>query len=175
MKKYLILLLATLLIVSCGPATPVPLSKIQLDTIIVQEGDLPAGFSGAEIRDTVPSIFSGLPATQKAAYQQLKHNGNLAGGITIFLYDSQEDIDSTYDLLAGDMGENATPSSEVGEKATTLSTSVEVQAVTTEMVEVTFARCSAVVHIRMMETHDVNAVITYAKALDTRLEALVCR
>jgi hypothetical protein len=105
MNKYALILLAILLVVSCNTipyvptntprplptstplpsptatiaptTTPVPLSEIQLESIIIQEGDLPAGFSEAQIRDEAPERFRELPEAQNTIYQQLEKNGDV--------------------------------------------------------------------------------------------------
>lgn len=153
--------------------TPVPLSEIKIESIVIEEGDLPAGFSGAQIRDSAPGMFRDLPSAQNTLYQQLQKDGDVAGFITIFLYDSKEDIENAYDLTVSGMTDEAELSSEVGEKATVLFIP-SIRAVGTDIAAVAFVRCSAFVYINM-STRSEDSVIAYAKRLDGRLERLVCR
>jgi len=154
---------------------PVPISEIQLDSIVIQEGDLPAGFSGAQIRDTAPEMFKDLPSAQNTVYQQLEKEGDVAGGITIFLYDSQDNIETAYNLIVGGLLDDAKLSDEVGEKAIISSISITIADITIKSVDMAFVRCGAVVHIRMSGTDDVNSVVAYAKRLDNRLKTLICQ
>ena len=156
-------------------STPLPLSGIDLESIIIEDGDLPAGFSGAQIRDVAPGMFRDLPLAQNTVYQQLEKNGETAGGIAIFLYDSQENVEEAYNLIVDGMTDDAELSNNVGEKATTLSMSMTALGITTKAAEIVFVRCGAVVHIRMTGTSDVDSVVAYAKRLDRRIEILVCR
>jgi len=88
--------------------TPIPLSALKLDQILIQSGDLPAGLSGAQIRDTAPAMFKDVPMADSTIYQQLARNGNSASGVAVFLYEDKSKVDKAYSKILGGMGQ--TPS-----------------------------------------------------------------
>lgn len=164
--------------------TPIPLSEIDLEPILILPGDLPAGFSGAQIRDVLPEMFATLPDSDNQIYQQFERNGRAAGGVAVMLYESSDDIDGAYSLLLEGFGE---PSNEagitverqavpdVGEQAETVTIEGTLLGVTLDSVDLAFIRCSAVVHIRLVGTALLAEASSYARRLDERLAGLVCR
>jgi hypothetical protein len=83
--------------------TPVPLSGIDLEPILIQSGDLPAGYSGAQVRSVLPGMFDGLPETDNSVYQQFEKDGGPAGGIAIALYESLDDQVKAYQIILDGM------------------------------------------------------------------------
>jgi len=153
--------------------TRIPLSDIELEEILIKEGDLPAGYSGAQIRDTAPEMFNDLPRSQNTIYQQLAKGGDQKGGVTIFLYDSQDDLDSAFFKIKTGFSEEK-QLEEVGEEGLITYFSQEILGIKIQFGDLLFVRCNAVVHIRMTDLSSENSLITYAKRLDKRLSELVC-
>jgi len=72
--------------------TPIPLSELNLEDILIKPGDLPAGFSGGQIKDVLPGVFDKLnvPKADQFIFQQLVRNGDLTGGVVLLLFTSLE-------------------------------------------------------------------------------------
>jgi len=165
-------------------ATPIPLSELDLEPLLIQPGDLPAGFSGAQIKDVAPSMFDDLPAAENTIDQRFERGGDTAGGVTVFLYGSTSKIEEAYALLMSieadyvalltdDM--NVQTVTGVGEQAIVSVVSLSMGGFTLESSDLDFVRCSAVVHIRMVGVADIDTIRAYAKRLDKRLEPVVCQ
>lgn len=149
--------------------TPIPIADLDLSPLIIQAGDLPAGFTAAQLRDAAPDMYRDLPVAENTIYQQLAYNDALARGVAIFLYPNSEDRETAYTLIADGMID---PSSiAFGEKAAAFSANIG----GVKMTEVVFIRCIAVVHISFSNLQDLDAVTAYAKRLDERLAPLICQ
>jgi len=153
--------------------TKIPLSDIQLEDILIEDGDLPAGYSGAQIRDTAPEMFDNLPESENTINQQLAKGGEQKGGVTIFLYDSQKDLDSAFFKIKTGFSEEE-QLEEVGENGFIAYFSQDILGIKIQYGDLLFVRCNAVVHIRMTELSSEDSLIAYAKRLDKRLSELVC-
>ena len=160
---------------------PVPVSEIDLDEILIQAGDLPPGFSGGQIRSLAPEGLkcSKTIDAKKTVFQQLAKNGGPNGGVSVFLYDyeDEEKIRWSYAYLSGkltnDVNTKAENISDIGEKARVQ------QLFPWKLVRggmsLVFVRCNAVVCITFGGSTDLDIITSYAKRLDNRLSELVCR
>jgi len=155
-------------------------AEIDLESILIRPGDLPAGYSGAQIREQVPEMFSELPRGDASIYQQLAKNGNSAGGITIFLYSQSAHVSKAYSLIVSGFGASEDNSlfkkvtqslPDIGEKCTVTAMKGK-QPYIQDACDLAFVRSSAVVHIRMSNTAEVD-IASYAKRLDKRLQNLL--
>lgn len=181
-----LLLLAVLTLTSCGsaspdaaqaptiaptalPPTPIALKDIDLEPLLIQNGDLPAGFSGAQIKDEAPAMFDKAPKPVKAIDQRLASKDDNAGGIVALLYETPEDTVKAYDMVVDGMGDKVKALEGVGEKASVMADTLA--AANLSFSEGAFYRCGAVVHIRFVGIEDADAVEAYAKRLDKRLQA----
>ena len=142
----------------------------KLHTLLVQPGDLPAGFSAAQLRDKPPAMFDKLPASSFRLYQQLEYKGGTGGGVTLFMYDSKQDRERAYSLLSEGM-EHPPGREGIGEKACGVAAKLSAIIVSTDLL---FTRCLAVVHVRF-STDDLPSADAYAKRLDRRLQPVVCK
>lgn len=180
--KYLFVFLAALVLAACGgspaptadaptaaPAVPtaIPLEQIDLEPLLVQSGDLPAGTTGAQVRDTAPAMFKDIPAATNTAYQQLATGAKQTGGVAVFLYADAAPRDAAYQAIATGMGSD-TSAPTIGERAA-LSAGGDILPFS----DLLFQRCRAVAHIRMTGS-DAAAIESYAKRLDKRLQAVAC-
>ena len=163
--------------------TPIPLSEIDLESIIIVPGDLPAGFSGAQVRDTPPEMFDDIRNSENMIYQQFEKGGEAAGGVTIFLFNLISERDIAYQRIIdgfGKSGENSEVKTTVedapniGEKAMYMTIEASVLGIVINNEDLAFARCHAVIHIRMGKTANVDYLTAYANRLDKRLTQLVC-
>jgi hypothetical protein len=141
--------------------------------LLIQPGDLPAGYDGAQVRDIAPEMFREIPKAANTIYQQFEKNDHVAGGVTVFLFDSQSDIEKALQIILDGMG-STQDFSGIGEKAKLLSLSTAAQGVKIQIAELVFIRCNAVVHIRMANGVTESDITSYAKRLDNRLKTLVC-
>jgi len=162
--------------------TPIPLSELRLEPLLIQPGDLPAGFSGAQVKDVAPSLFDDLPTAENTIDQRFERGGDTAGGVTVFLYDSTSEIEEAYALIMSIEadssimgGMNVQAVAGVGEQAIVSVLSLSVWGFTLESSDLAFIRCNAVVHIGMVGVVDIDTIKAYAKRLDSRLEPVVCQ
>jgi hypothetical protein len=185
MKTWIILVCMATLLISCGgeqqvvpasapPATAVvapaavALKDIDLEPLLVQSGDLPSGFSGAQIKDAAPPALKDYPQATKAIDQRFQRNNKTAGGVVVLLYDQQSDLDQAT-ALATKASKYSESLSGVGEQAKLF--------LGTDLLPirgVTFVRCQAVVDVSMSGV-DTREITAYVKRLDKRLQAAVCR
>ena len=154
--------------------TLIPLSEIQLEEIVIKDGDLPAGYSGAQIRDIAPAMFDDVPKAQNTYYQQFAKDGDTKGGVTIFLFESQEDNEIAYNQIYDGLSDEAKELDEIGDKGYVYYTSMDVLGSTMQFGDLLFKRCNAVVHVRMTDVSSEDSLLAYAKRLDGRLIEIVC-
>lgn len=161
---------------SIPTATPtlVPLAKLDLESILIQPGDLPAGITGGQIGNTATGIFSSLPPAAQVADEQLATNGSQIGYVDVFLYDSLKDVQTAYGMIVDGFRKEAVTFPGIGEAAQVgvLDTTSLGGLISANLA---FTRCQSVISVLM--TGDVNkdSVGNYAKRLDARLQPLVCR
>lgn len=192
MKKYIWILYILLFLVSCAKPTPIPeptpipsptpilLSEIDLEPIVIQAGDLPAGFTGAQISHYGKNIYGSVNDIK----QELANNNQSAGFIEIYLFGDLEKAEKIFTSKTNSLGKSnvsdisSTTVSEipdVGEKATSASSRISFFGLDTYVIDFVFIRCSAFVNIRFSDTSNTQSVINYAKRLDERLSKLICR
>lgn len=164
--------------------TPIPLSQVNLEPILILPGDLPAGLSGAQVRDSLPEMFGNLPEASNQIYQQFQRQGEAAGGVAATLYESDSDRDVAYTLLLKGFGDTSSGSitkteriavSNVGERAEAVTLQGSMLGIVLDFADLAFVRCGAVVHIRFGGSADLTEIVSYARRLDERLTTLVCR
>ena len=167
MKTWAILGILAALLASCGGTD---LKTVNLEPTLIQDGDLPAGFTGAQVNDILPPMFQTVPAPTKALYQGFQRNGDVAGGVTVLLYDADADRDVTYVASVKGFGGDGRSQTDVGERASILAKDVQ----SFSFVDLVFVRCHAVAHIRFIGTSKPGDATAYARRLDQRLTPLVC-
>jgi hypothetical protein len=162
--------------------TPIPLSAINLEPILILPGDLPAGYSGAQIGEP-PEGYSDIKGYENAIYQQFESNGSSAGGVSIFLYESIDKRDSAYSLITDRFGISSNDSgftvivgqlSGVGEKALYVTMETSISFFSIKVADLAFVRCHALVSIRMIDTLNVDYLSAYSIRLDKRLQSIAC-
>jgi hypothetical protein len=156
------------------PPTPIPLADLDIASILVQPGDLPAGYSGTQVRSDPSAMFEGIHQPVNQIYQQFECNNGSAGGIAFFVYDKQLNADNAYNLILGGMGETTESVPNIGVRARILS--MDLSAIGgAENLELLFFRRNTVIHIRMSDTTNKDYITSYAQKLDERFTPLVCR
>jgi hypothetical protein len=158
-------------------ATPMPaLSALDLEPILVAAGDLPAGYSGAQVRSDAPPMFDELPEAEYEIYQQFEHADSGAGGVTVLLYERAKAVQNAYEFIISGFGAGSVQKVDAGEAGTAVQTAdIYNQLIGEPMVDLAFIRCTAVVHIRMTVQTSISKALAYARRLDRRLQSLVCR
>ena len=161
-------------------ATPTPLpptaTPVPLDEILILPGDLPPGYTGAQIRTEAPGTFPALPSTETVLYQQIQSNGRQIGSVTLFVYQGETDLKKAYSILKGGLGESKSLSG-LGDEATFWNNTTFNITVS----ELVFRHCRALVYVRMTagvvdeSSVDESSVVGYAKRLDKRLQQIVCQ
>jgi hypothetical protein len=148
--------------------TQIMLADLDLESILIQPGDLPAGYTGALISKSLSDLFEGVHQSINQAYQQFEQNGRYAGGVDVAIFSKQTDPNDVYEIVGWSDGKSVP---NLGEKS-----EVEIDAfLLGGVVNLKFIRCSAVVNIQFYNTTDFESVIAYAQRLDERLTPLVCR
>ncbi|MCX6120979.1 MAG: hypothetical protein NTX44_05125 [Ignavibacteriales bacterium] len=154
----------------------------QLESLLIQPGDLPVGFAGGQIRDEVPAMFSELPKPEVSIYQQLAFKGEIAGGIALFICSDNDTAKKSFSIIVSGFGQSEEDDlykrsvesvKTIGEQCA----QVISHALTPELLgvplndngDLAFVRKSIVVHIRMVGTSDSIDLQTYAKRLDQRI------
>jgi hypothetical protein len=164
---------------------PVAAPQPDLESLFVQSGDLPAGIAGQRAEDPMPTNFDNDPPATTIQGLQFARDGRAAGSVTILRYAVVADGTQAFKRLttsvhddAVSAGNTAQRMTNVGEDALTARLSLASSTYGTDyLAVVVFARCHALVDIRMFERPDVTlaTVIAYAKRLDQRLSAVVCQ
>lgn len=149
---------------------------------LVRPGDLPAELSGGLIGESAPAIFRDIPKSDVQVFQQIVSGDRRMGGVGVFLYRQPATRDSAYRVLAKGIGSiGKRPNLEVWEAPVGLGRKgligVVIPASPAVKVSSTllFTRCAAVVHIVLGNDPDASAAVAFAKRLDQRLAATVCR
>ena len=163
----ILIAVVVLLLTACGGASPQSLAALDIEPLLVQDGDLPAGVAGAQVRDTAPGMFSSVPKADKTISVQLANSVKQIGNVTVLLYAQDADRDSAFATVMDGMGEPVDLAGigdrAVGESVPLLST----------VTDVLFIRCHALAHTRMLGV-DMAAATAYMKRLDKRLQSAVC-
>ncbi len=150
-------------------ACSVPLEKLDLEPLLVQSGDLPAGLFPAQVSNS-PSLADGLPAPDNQIYQEFSDISGSAGGVTVFLYEDLDKANSSFDIIQAGM-DGFVPSSGLWERAAAspgLGSGIAA-------IDFVFLKCHAVVYFLFENTANLDGAEAYATRLSERLEPLVCK
>ncbi len=158
---------------------PRSLADIDLEPLLIQSGDLPAGLTGAQVLDTPPPAYETLkvPKADKLIFQRLQRNGQPAGYIVVTVYESTAARDDAYTRVTDDVrkaaehgGGKPQETNDAGEHAVIVKEAPPLSGAKTM-----FVRCRAVADILMTgDLVDEAAVLAYARRLDKRLQQAVC-
>ncbi|OGO33242.1 MAG: hypothetical protein A2Z16_00735 [Chloroflexi bacterium RBG_16_54_18] len=178
MNKILAIILA-LLIAACTQATAslevteIPLADLDLEPLLLEDGDLPADFKGSTIRHTIEEApFSELPPAAQAIVQEIDgYNQDTSNFVYVLLYEDFDDLQEAFEQLVTKsfkFNEEAEPIDGIGEQAQFEKDEFAFHYIPYE--KVAFTRCNALVYIET-STDSLN----YARRLDARLKETVCR
>jgi len=151
------------------------------ETLLFQPGDLPAEIAGHATDDPAPPDFEDNPPASQIIGRHFERAGRGAGMVSVLLYASTADLDRAYRRLTNSVRAAASQTAQsepgLGDKAVTARLSLPSSTYGTGQVAVVvFARCRALVDLRMNEWMGMtlDTVIAYAQLLDRRLSPIVC-
>jgi hypothetical protein len=148
--------------------TAVSLADVDLESLVLQSGDLPSGIQRGQVRAAVPNAFKGVPAAEQTFNQILERTGSSTGNVTILLYRETNKRDTAYGVMVKGAGSRAQPSNGVGEQAIIFPGTRDLP-----VSSVSFVRCHAAVDITLGDV-SAETLMNYAKWLDSRLQEVVC-
>ena len=156
--------------------TLIPISQVNLESLLVEDGDLP--------EDLVPDIITNENAVgsadelnrAEAVYTQyfLLNEGE-GGGVSVFVFESLDDVQAAFGKVSSFMD---TPSAYylVGEQARIENFLIPLMpdVPPIEGSRLIFSRCHALAVIQFPRAEDLGAMERYGQLLDGRLQTLVC-
>lgn len=155
------------------------LTSLDLEPLLIQSGDLPAGLSSGQITsytgnqiDELWSSDIGVPKPLSITAQDI--NGlDASGSVMVMLFGDNSAIDGMTNLVSNNGGDPI----EVGDKGFGSARTVDTifDDIKQDVTSVIFARCKAVVLIRVNDYYGLSGMASYARRLDKRLASLVCR
>lgn len=90
-------------------------------------------------------------------------------GVTTWLYGSRDTLKQGFLAVVTQMGEQAMPLGGIGDDAKVVTVSGS-----RDFLELSFVRCAALVHVRMVGYSNIDDIVVYAERLDARLRTVVC-
>jgi len=167
-------------------ATLIPFSALQLDELIIQPNDLPAGVSGAQISHHEKcDSAAGNKCAEYYINQDLAFEDNQHGQVEIWIYEERQYVSARYnvqlDIFKAECEKaekqcypgDPKPIPDLGESARMIDVYNFIGA---DSFSIVFTRCNAVVLVNIRGVaNDPDGVITYAQRLDERLTSIVCR
>ncbi len=176
MRKLGILLLFGL--ASCAPqiivvtSTPepgptiIPVSDLNLESLLIQVGDLPIGFEGGQISNSIQGLNL---ETEYFVKQQIGHDALEVGDVSLFVYSNSEIAAAKADSL---FPHDSKPIGGVGERAALLEGFIFVGDDFVQNYQLAFLRCNAIALINLI---DKDGAYNYALRLDERLKPILCQ
>lgn len=150
-------------------STPVSIADIDLEPLLLQDGDLPPhlvpDFVSRELTSqwmTLEDLQADNFINQEFYNTDRKSSG---GAVIIYLYENIKEADRAYEQIAPAIDWFPTEVDDVGEKA-------KMQHDTPQH-HLIFKRCGAFVYIWMIDVREYD-IVTYAQRLDGRLSAVIC-
>jgi hypothetical protein len=150
------------------------LAQLDVTSLIIAEGDLPAMFRAGDVFTTVPPALplGGIERPQRFAGQFVQRDDpRQILNVIILFYNNRDSVDGVYDTV--EQGKHEVLD-QIGERASWREMDRTIQ-----FRQLTFTRCQAVVLMLMSGRTDdefvpKEVVLQYAQRLDQRLQAAVC-
>lgn len=162
-------------------ATSIPLSKINLDNILLVGGDLPEGFIAKPLgRYTNNPILVDISGQEQMVIQEFSKTNEGIGLVSVYLFEEIVKRNQAYDIAISKLDE---PSSigrtiksdinDIGEEGLLYFDYVIGNITISKII---FVRCHAFVFLtRSMDDENSSVLRAYAKKLDERLTNLICQ
>jgi hypothetical protein len=162
---------------SAAPTATTPrLSDVNLENLIILEGDLAADCVASVAASAPDGDVPDLETAANAIYYEIQCVGDTRGGhVAVYLFDEPSQSRAAYEALHEEMAQpEDTPG--VGDEAATSSLTIRLirEPITIIGGEVMFRRCRSVVVVRMWSTRSDVPILEYAQALDTRVAEVSC-
>jgi len=145
-----------------------------LEPVLIQENDLPQGYSAGSTTQKVPTYYQKLflPDAEYFIRQQIQKDESAAGQVDVFYFVSGETAKLAFDDVKSDM-QRANELSGVGEEAA-IEITLEGQGAVQDFVGIIFTQCHVTVRVSILGTTDDQAAISYVENLSERLKPYVC-
>lgn len=156
MRKRLFLFV--FLLVACGTGLVTP----KLEPLLIQDGDLPAGYSAGLVSDGSVGPASGTSGFTTRVMREIEQPGGNKVPYTyvaVALYNDKAVLDRNFSTVLPAVQAAGIASSDVGDRARVQGNIV------------LFTRCTALAQLQVGTPQE---ALTYAKRLDERLKANVC-
>ena len=157
--------------------TQIPLSQLDIEPLLVADGDLPEDLIPDTItnENAVGSIEE-LDRADAVFTQYFLLEGGEGGGVSVFLFESADDVQAAFGKVSTLMNGPAAYYG-VGEQARIENFLIPVMpdVAPIEGSRLIFARCHALAVIQFPRADDLPALERYGQLLDGRLQELVCR
>lgn len=150
--------LLVLVLTACGPTVVKP----NYEPLLIQDGDLPAGYTAGVISDGSVGPASGTANFVTRVMREIQASG---GGATTYsyvalaVYSDKAVLDRDFGTVLPEVQADGTASSDVGDRARVQGNIV------------LFTRCTALVQLQVGTPDE---ALAYAKRLDQRLRSNIC-
>jgi hypothetical protein len=161
MRKRLFLLVFVLTACGTGVGTPKP-EPLQLEPLLIQDGDLPAGYTAGIISDGSVGPASGTSGFVNRVMREIQAAGGTATSysyVAVALYTDKAVLDRDFGTVLPLVQTDGIAARDVGDRARVQGNIV------------LFTRCMALVQLQVGTPTE---ALAYAKRLDQRLQSKVC-
>ncbi len=153
-----------------GTSTANPSPNDTLGPLLLQTGDLPDGYVGGQISNSLLPRFLNLPRPNYVIMQEIDKGGEMAGNISLMLY--LNGVEGAYQGDIADFTAERKSIDGIGEEAAFIGMG---RTGSTNAGDLAFKRCSALAHIYLSNTSDEAVFVNYARRLDARLTPALCK
>ena len=157
--------------------TVVPLSDIDLEPLLMQDGDLPPHLVPDFVYDTLTTRrdkLGDLARPEQLITQEFysPEKERTGGAVIIFVYETADEAENAYGRasvnMPGLLGVGLSYRDDIGEGK------VKIEAPGGDQTYMIFTRCSAFVFVWMIDVREFD-LVNYGQRLDERLAPVVCR
>lgn len=149
---------------------------VDITSILIEESDLPPGFSKEEVVDIPPDEFWGRNYLQHKRQDILAPNETKVGSVWVYLYSSRNEQFETYQRLSLVETQEGIIPTKLSEFENCEKCSI---AATDGFVFVLFARCAGIGYIsidnKYLQDYGIDYLISHARRLDESLKSIACK
>lgn len=162
-------LLLAILLTSCHHEKS--LSEVDLESLLVQPGDLPEQLMAGSVKTISPGVIRFIQALEQEITTK---DGEIVGAVRVYLFQSNADRDHAYELFSlVESQEGVTPYS-----VPSIGDLTAARYINEGSLELVFTQCQAVVTIWLGTAGSYSLkeedVVHYAQQLDRRLASEIC-
>jgi len=171
--KLLLMVFFSLLLVSCTQQQSPSDESIDFNSLVFQEGDLPAGYSLAQTREKgLASIWVEKEVERKYS-RQFNLNGEDGGMLSIYIFPTEEIAHEMYMQIIETDFYSAHPIYQPVINLGDESLGGFIGTVLDESM-VIFRNCKAIVYVKFASSRDYTGLIEYSRKIDSRLSQFSC-